>query len=82
MQSECADLDALVEKLRSAQLPPPGRRRRIREDARLSLRAAAGALGVATMTLHRWEAGECEPRGLETAIRYRGFLDRLEELRS
>jgi len=80
MQSDLADLDVLAERLRGAQLPAPKRRRQIRETAGLSLREAARALGIAPMTLHRWERGQCAPRTLELAGRYRTFLDRVEEV--
>lgn len=74
-----AHLDALVDRLKRAQLPPPSRRRRIREDAGVSLRNGAGALDVTVLTLRRWEQGT-QPRSLDDAIRYAEFLDRLEDL--
>lgn len=79
MGYEPGDLDDLVGRLRAGRLPAAPRRRRIREAAGVSLRDAASTLGVATMTLHRWERGT-HPRKLEDAIRYRELLDRLEEL--
>jgi transcriptional regulator with XRE-family HTH domain len=80
MQSDHADLDELAARLRRAQLPVPKRRRQIREVAGLSLREAAAAIGIAPMTLHRWESGLCAPRTLDLAGRYRTFLDRVDEV--
>lgn len=67
-----------VEELLKNQLPPPSRRRRIREDARVSARRMATAMGVAVSTLLRWEEG-ATPHP-EHAQRYREFLDALEEV--
>lgn len=44
-------------------LPKPAERRRLREDAGLSVRALANALGVSPSTVARWETGEREPSG-------------------
>jgi DNA-binding transcriptional regulator YiaG len=57
------------------RLPGARRRIRIREDAGVSQRQMADALGVSVMTLWRWEQG-IRPR-LSHA---RAYLDLLEEL--
>ncbi len=45
------------------ELPEPEERRRLREEAGLSVRAFANALGVSPSTVARWETGEREPNG-------------------
>jgi len=45
------------------ELPIPEERRRLREEAGLSVRAFANALGVSPSTVARWETGEREPSG-------------------
>ena len=45
------------------ELPTPKERRRLREEAGLSVRAFANALGVSPSTVARWETGEREPNG-------------------
>ena len=45
------------------ELPTPEARRRLREEAGLSVRAFANALGVSPSTVARWETGEREPSG-------------------
>ena len=72
-------IEQLVERLKAARLPAPSQRRQIREDARVSLRVGAKALGVEVLTLRRWEGGK-PPRRLEDQIRYAEFLNRLSEL--
>lgn len=79
MQSAPANLDDLVAELRQAQLPPPQRRRAIRERAGVSGREGARVVGVSAMTFLRWESGQIEPRRAN-AIRYREFLDALQDL--
>jgi DNA-binding transcriptional regulator YiaG len=73
-----ANLDDLAEELRSERLPPPSVRRRLREDAGLSLRQAAAYMGVAKMTVARWEQGRVKPRRAHARL-YRKFLDALVE---
>jgi DNA-binding transcriptional regulator YiaG len=68
----------LAARVRAAQLPPPATRRRIREEAGLSLRQVAAALEVDVNTLHRWERGSSQPRHRH-AVRYRHLLDVLDE---
>lgn len=57
------------------RLPDARRRRRIREDAGVSQRAIAEVLGVATLTVHRWEQG-VRPRPYIVAA-YANLLDEL-----
>ncbi len=64
MPSRYADLDLtqLAQEVRSAQLPPVPERQRIRAAARVTVREAAAAVGVAPMTFLRWEHGTSTPR--------------------
>lgn len=49
---------ALVAQIRSRRrLPPPAERRRIREEAGISLRTVASALGVSHTAVASWERG-------------------------
>lgn len=53
--------------------------RQIRQSRHVSLRELAAAVGDTTPTsVHRWETGQCAPRGL-AAARYVMVLDRLVE---
>jgi DNA-binding transcriptional regulator YiaG len=82
-ESEPAVPEAIVELITQAhlgKLPTPSRRRRIREDAGVSLRAAARALGVDVMTVSRWEQG-ATPR-TDKRLAYRQLLDGLERAAS
>lgn len=79
MTSNTIDLDGLLAEVRAARLPAPATRRSLRHEAGISLREAAAALGVAVMTLHRWECGQSTPRRAH-AVRYRQFLDALRGL--
>lgn len=55
---------SLVEEVRQARrLPPPSTARMIRIAAGVSIERLAQELGVHRMTVRRWEAGECVPRG-------------------
>lgn len=68
----------LLERARVAnRLPEPRRRRRIRENAGVSQREMAGALGVSVMALNRWERGITRPRGRHAAA-YALLLEALE----
>jgi DNA-binding XRE family transcriptional regulator len=53
-------------------------RRQTREGAEVTIREAAGALGVSTVTYMRWERGDVQPRRTH-AIQYRQFLDAMRE---
>lgn len=54
-----------LRKLLAAQkeLPEATERQRIREQAGLSIRTFANALGVSPSTVARWESGERDPHG-------------------
>lgn len=78
MRSTVAGVDGLVESVVNSRLPSPGTRRSIREDAGVSLREAAQALGVTALTVQRWERGDARPRR-QHAVEYRQFLDALRE---
>jgi DNA-binding transcriptional regulator YiaG len=58
------------------QLPPPSRRRRLRERAGLSQLAVARALGVTREAVAYWERGHRTPRPASAAA-YLELLDRL-----
>jgi DNA-binding transcriptional regulator YiaG len=70
----------LVDQIKKGKLPPAPYRRRIREGAGVSKRAAARTLGVDVMTISRWEEGATPRR--ENAIAYRQLLDALEGVAS
>ncbi|PKV77057.1 helix-turn-helix domain-containing protein [Streptomyces sp. TLI_146] len=53
-------VDALV--ARSAGLPPPHVRARLRQAGRLTQAEVAEALGVHRVQVVRWEGGKAEPR--------------------
>ena len=67
--------DALLEHVRSQRrLPLPSHRRRIREEAGVSLRAVAAVLGVTHTAVAAWERG-ATPR--EHSGEYADLLDEL-----
>jgi transcriptional regulator with XRE-family HTH domain len=72
-----AGMGRLEELIRAARLPRPERCRLLRVEAGLTLREAAAYIGVAPMTLLRWERGDARPHR-QRALKYRAFLDRLE----
>jgi DNA-binding transcriptional regulator YiaG len=45
------------------ELPAAPERQRLREQAGLSIRTFANALGVSPSTVARWESGERDPHG-------------------
>jgi DNA-binding transcriptional regulator YiaG len=75
-KAEKFDGDGLTANIRAARLPSPAVRRRLREDAGLSLREVARLLEVDVMTVLRWERGSRPRRA--NAVRYRALLDALE----
>lgn len=69
---------SLVDLMRAKRLPPPARRREIREAARLSRRAIAKELGVSGTTVQWWERdGGTNPRPA-TALAYMDLLELIE----
>ena len=72
------DLRLLAEAVREARLPEPVARREIRVNAGVSLREMGVVLGVAPMTIQRWETGRVLPRRRNAAM-YRYLLDELTE---
>jgi predicted transcriptional regulator len=58
------------------KLPLPNERKRIRENARVSLRELAAAIGVSHVAITRWEAG-AYPADPEHLARYQRLLDEL-----
>lgn len=76
LQVDADPVEELVHRLQAARLPAPATRRRIREEAGVSLREAAQALGVHPMTVLRWETGAVVPTRSNAAA-YRRLLDRL-----
>lgn len=65
-----------LQLVRLRHLVKSGEAKRIREEAGLSVRAAAGAANISAAGLWRWEAGERIPTG-DPALRYAGFLGKL-----
>jgi transcriptional regulator with XRE-family HTH domain len=73
-----ASVDTLLERVRSRrQLPVPSERRRIREQAGVTLRDVAIALGVSHTAVAKWEAG-ATPREQRNA--YARLLDELDRI--
>lgn len=69
-------VDELLEQLRAQRrLPTPAERRRIREEAGVSQRALARAIGVSWTSVHRWEAGSVPRTHLDE------YADALKRLR-
>jgi hypothetical protein len=73
--------NALLDQVRSQRkLPSAARRRRIREDAGVSLRQLAAAVGdISHMGVARWEAG-ATPASPEHVAAYGRILRKLERL--
>lgn len=71
--------DELLARTRLAtRLPSPRQRRQIRENAAVGQREMAAALGVAVMTINKWERGLTKPRGRHAAA-YASLLEQLED---
>ena len=66
------------------KLPLPAERRKIREQAGVSLRSLAAAVGCSHVAITRWEAGArpADPTQLDRYQRLLDELARLEERRS
>lgn len=60
------------------KLPPPAMARAIRESAGVSQAQVATELGVARLTVSRWENGTRHPRRA-LAVRYTQLLNELRE---
>jgi DNA-binding transcriptional regulator YiaG len=61
------------------RLPSPAKAREIRLAAGVSQGRIAAELGVATITVSRWETGSRAPKG-QLLVAYVGLLDHLAEL--
>lgn len=71
---------ALIARVRTGKaLPEPAERKRIREQAGVSLRQAGAAVGVSFMAIVRWEAG-AQPREPQHLLAYGRLLDELRLL--
>jgi transcriptional regulator with XRE-family HTH domain len=70
------DTRDLVRIAKVRALSRTGVARRLRIAADLSLPETAGAVGVSTSTMWRWEEGQRRPTG-EKALRYADLLDEL-----
>lgn len=70
----------LLERKRATWLPPPHKRREIRERVKVSRRELAAELGVSCQAVAWWE----DPKGFNprprVAIAYRKLLEQLEAL--
>lgn len=73
--------DGWAEHLCPCRLPPPARRRAIRQAANVGLTRAASRLGVDAMTLSRWERGLHEPRTRYIAAYLQLLADLTEQAR-
>jgi DNA-binding transcriptional regulator YiaG len=72
-------MSALADEVReSLSLPRPSAAREIREAAGVSQRRLAAELGVAELTVARWEGGTRKPRG-EMRRAYARLLAELDE---
>lgn len=69
---------SLVELMRAKRLPPPARRREIREAANLSRRAIAKELGVSGTTVQWWERDDGTNPRPATALAYIDLLELIE----
>jgi transcriptional regulator with XRE-family HTH domain len=73
-------LDAALSQVKQRRsLPPPSRRRLLRESAGLSQATLAQAVEVDRATISRWESGEREPEAAHLEA-YLKVLERLERL--
>jgi DNA-binding transcriptional regulator YiaG len=75
-------MPGLLEEIQAVrELPSPADAKAIREAAGVSRYRAAREIGVADLTLARWEAGLNHPRGA-AAIAWADLLDALRALGS
>src|SRR5262245_43260733 len=73
-----ARFDSLIKKAkRRRDLPSPGERRLIRNQAKLTQQNLAEALGSDRASLSRWESGQRSPRGAMLDA-YASLLERLK----
>ena len=69
---------SLIDQVRATrQMPPPEMARAIRIAAGVSQEALANELEVSRLSIIRWEAGTCRPRG-ERAARYAELMRALQ----
>ena len=71
-------VDRLVSRGHVTREPDPADRRRIRNQAKVSLAEMAAELKVTPVTVLRWEQGAFEPRR-DRAIAYRDLLEALQD---
>ena len=71
-------LAELVRQRRLSPLPEVAERRRIREDAGVSLEQVADELGVSHTAVSYWERGVWNPSA-ENAAKYRQLLEQLAD---
>lgn len=72
-------VDDFLNDLRSAHLPPPAERRRVREAAGVSMRELAAALGVTHGSVRNWETTTKKPR-LRVRREYARLLRELDAI--
>jgi transcriptional regulator with XRE-family HTH domain len=68
--------DRISDLARIRRMQQTGEAKQLREQAGISLRTMARAVGVRASTLIRWEAGQVRPRE-PTALAWLGVLDQL-----
>jgi DNA-binding XRE family transcriptional regulator len=76
MESNLESLRRVIHQRRIRScLPPPSKRRRIRERAGVSQEELAQVLGVSKVAISRWETGTRTPRATELCERYARALE-------
>lgn len=73
-----ASLEALRQKRAPVRLPPPGERKRIRNEYGVSQGDVAAVLGVSRLTVSMWERGETDPKP-DHAQKYAELLDQMQQ---
>jgi DNA-binding XRE family transcriptional regulator len=72
-------MEDLIQEVRETRkLPKPHVARLIRLSAGVTQERLAREVGVHRVTLARWEAGECQPRG-EVRVKYARILAALKD---